>query len=127
MRTLLFVVLLSLALLPCSGEPAFDPAKLAGQWRYEDEPQHQTARYVFNADGKFTSELRQGDELLRKFSGQWTIEEGMIVYTYETDSLGKVFAGARERDRLERLDETSYTIEAGDGAHRTYWRVKEVN
>ncbi len=48
-----------------------------------------------------------------------------LVYTYEKDSVGQVGAGARERDRLIRLDESSYTIEGGDGGQRTYWRVKE--
>ncbi len=126
MRHLFVLFLLSLVLMrPCHGEPVFDQGKLAGEWRYDDEQQHQTARYIFRADGTFTAELRQGDELVRKFGGRWAFEEGMIVYTYESDSLGRVEPGMRERDRLERLDETSYTIEAGDGGHRTYWRVKE--
>ena len=111
---------------PCRAESDFDPAKLVGEWRYENEAQNQAARYVFRADDTFTAELFQGGESVRKFTGRWKIEEGMIVYTYETDSLEKVFAGARERDRLIRLDESSYTIEGGDGGQRSYWRVKEI-
>jgi hypothetical protein len=125
MRPLFLSVILSLVLFaPCRAEPPFDPAKLVGEWRYENEPQNQVARYVFGADGTFTAELFQGGESVRKFTGRWKIEEGTILYTYETDSVGKVGAGARERDRLIRLDESSYTIEGGDGGQRSYWRVK---
>ena len=127
MRPLFLSVILSLILFaPCRADSAFDPTKLVGEWRYENEPQNQQARYVFGADGTFTAELLQGGESLRKFTGRWTIEEGMmIVYTYETDSVAKVGPGSRERDRLIRLDESSYTIEGGDGGQRSYWRVKE--
>ena len=115
----------SCPLHPLQAQSAFDPAKLVGEWRYENEAQNQVARYVFRADDTFTAELFQGGESIRKFTGHWNIEEGMIIYTYETDSLEKVFAGARERDRLIRLDESSYTIEGGDGGQRSYWRMKE--
>jgi len=126
-RSFLLLLLLSLALLvPCRAEePAFDPTKLVGEWRYENEPQKQVAQYAFRADGTFTAELFQGGESVRKFEGRWKIEEGMILYTYEKDSLAQVGAGARERDRLIRLDESSYTIEGGDRGQRSYWRVKE--
>lgn len=124
-RSFLLLLVFSLtALLPLRAEQSAEEQKLVGDWRYEDAAEKQVANYSFRADGTFTSELHQNGELVRKFEGRWTIEKGMIVYIYETDSIGKVMGGARERDRLERLDESSYTIEAGDGGHRTYWRVK---
>ncbi len=124
--SLLPVMLFSLAAFaPCRAEPTVDQAKLVGEWRYENEQQKQTAKYVFRADGTFTAELLQGGESVRKFEGRWKIEDEWLVYTYEKDSVGKIGAGARERDRLIHLDESSYTIEGGDGGQRSYWRVKE--
>jgi hypothetical protein len=124
--SILPMLLFSLAAFaPCRAEPALDQAKLFGEWRYENEQQKQTAQYAFRTDGTFTAELLQGGGSVRKFEGRWQIVDTWLVYTYEKDSVGQIGAGARERDRLIRLDESSYTIEGGDGGQRTYWRVKE--
>ncbi|MBA2431046.1 MAG: hypothetical protein H0V56_02895 [Chthoniobacterales bacterium] len=105
--------------------PAFDQTKLVGEWRYVDEEAKVEARYVFRADQSYTSELWRDGELARKFEGTWAVEEGMLVYTYLKDSMDQIQTGARERDRLLRIDESSYSIQAGDGGTRTYFRVKE--
>lgn len=108
------------ALGPCVAEPPAETSKLAGTWRYQDKEQVST--YVFHPEGTFNAELRT-DEKVRKFEGLWVIEKGMITYTYKKDSYGRANSVV-ESDRLIRLDESSYTIEAGDGNQRTYWRVK---
>ena len=129
-RRLFFLLCCLLAaLLPArAAEPspgAVDQEKLVGRWRYEDQANSMTAKYEFRQDRTFTAELVQGGEVTRKFEGRWAINEGMIVYTYEKDSINQVQGGARERDRLIRIDDSSYTIEGGDRGQRTYWREKE--
>ena len=104
--------------------PPIDKQKLlVGEWRFEDEQQHILVSYVFRPNGTFTSELRQNDEQVRKLEGLWAIDGEMLVYTYTKDSLGQG-DGLKERDRLVRIDDSSYTIESGDKAQRTYFRVK---
>ncbi len=100
-----------------------EAAKLVGQWRYDDKA-GQIATYVFKDNGSYTAELRRDQNVVRKFSGLWRMADGMIVYTYLSDSLGQVNEGAVEKDRLMRIDADSYTIEAGDHLLRTYFRVK---
>jgi hypothetical protein len=68
--------------------------------------------------------MRQNGEQVRKLEGVWGIDGEMLVYTYSRDSLGQGEPGLQERDRLVRIDDSSYTIEAGDKARRTYFRVK---
>lgn len=121
---LLTLLLTSLAARSADELPA-DAQKLIGHWQYEAQGEAPGARYDFRPDGSFTAELYKGDEVQRTMSGQWKVEEGMIVYTYESDSLSQIASGARERDRLIRVDESSYTIQGGDGGQRTYWRMKE--
>ncbi len=127
MQRLLFVsVLFLLAVLaPCRADLSSEEQKLVGVWQYEDADSKTIARHTFRADSTYTAELRQGDDLLRKFEGLWRIEGDMIVYTYTSDSLEQIPAGATEKDHLVRVTENSYTIEAGDHLHRTYFRVKE--
>lgn len=104
----------------CLAEPPLETGKLVGTWRYQDKDQVST--YVFHSDGTFNAELQRGEKV-RKFQGLWAVKEGMITYTYEKDSYGRANS-VIERDRLIRLDESSYTIEAGDRNQRTYWRVR---
>ena len=122
-RCLLLLALL-VVFLPARAAQSIDKEKLVGKWRYENEQQHVLVSYVFRPDGTFTSELRQNGEQVRKLEGLWAINGEMLVYTYTNDSRGQGEPGLQERDRLVRIDESSYTIEAGDQARRTYWRVK---
>jgi uncharacterized protein (TIGR03066 family) len=122
-RCLLLLALL-VVFLPARAAQSIDKEKLVGKWRYENEQQHVLVSYVFRPDGTFTSELRQNGEQVRKLEGLWAIDGEMLVYTYTKDSLGQGEPGLQERDRLVRIDDSSYTIEAGDQAQRTYWRVK---
>jgi uncharacterized protein (TIGR03066 family) len=127
------LLILLVAFLPGGGcskekavtaEPPIDKEKLlVGEWRFEDEQQHVLVSYVFRPNGTFASELRQNGEQVRKLEGLWTLEGDLLVYTYTKDSLGQG-DGLKERDRLLRIDDSSYTIESGDKAQRTYFRVK---
>ena len=100
-----------------------DEKKFVGQWQHE-EKEGLMAQYVFRANGSYTGELRREGELVRKFEGLWRIDEGMIIYTYTSDSLAQVPIGTTEKDRIVGVSEDSYTIEAGDHLQRTYFRVK---
>ena len=123
MKRCLLLFTLLVAFLPVRAEQSIDKKKLVGQWRYEEEQQHIVVSYVFRPDGTFTSELRANGEQVRKLEGLWTIDGELLVYTYTKDSLGQG-DGLKERDRLIRIDDSSYTIESGDKAQRTYFRVK---
>ena len=118
------LVLLFAMLAPCQAELSAEEQKLVGEWEYEDEEQKTVARHIFRADSTYTAELRRGGELQRKFEGLWRIEGDKLVYTYTSDSLDQIPAGETEKDHLVRVTEDSYTIEAGDHLHRTYFRVK---
>ena len=120
-----FVLLaLLIALLPARADQPIDKQKLVGEWRYENEQEHVVVRYVFRRDGTFVSDLLRNGEQVRKEEGLWKIDGEMLVYTYTKDSRGQMEPGLEERDRLIRIDESSYTIEAGDNTPRTYFRVK---
>jgi uncharacterized protein (TIGR03066 family) len=118
-RCLLLLALL-VVFLPARAAQTTDKEKLVGTWRYQDK--EQVATYVFHPDGTFHAELRQGEKV-RKFEGLWKIRDDLITYTYKKDSYGRANSVV-ESDRLLRVDESSYTIEAGDRNQRTYWRVK---
>jgi len=118
------LLLVTMALLsPCRATLSAEEEKLVGQWQHEQE-EGPVARQVFRANGTYIAELRRGDELIRKFEGLWRLDGDMIVYTYTADSLAQIPVGTEERDHLVRVTENSYTIEAGDHLHRTYFRVK---
>ncbi len=120
---LLLALCLILATLSFAGaEPSADASKLVGTWQYKTDLQ--VATYVFRADGTFTAELKQGEEV-RKFEGKWLLLEGAITYTYTSDSEKRLGEGVKERDQLDRIDESSYTIRAADDNLRTYFRIPE--
>lgn len=121
----LLCLLLFGALVAFAAEASYSKEKLRGHWRFQDEEKGITADYTFREDDSFVAELREGGSLVRRFEGKWRIEDEWLIYTYEKDSLGQVGDGARERDRLLSLDDSSYSIEGGDRSVRTYFRVKE--
>jgi hypothetical protein len=124
MKRYLLPLAFLLAFLPAHAGQSSDKEKLIGTWRYEDATHHLAVSYIFRPDGRFTSELWQNGERARKLEGLWAIDGEMLLYIYTNDSRGQAQTDLRERDRLIRIDESSYTIEAGDQARRTYWRVK---
>ena len=125
-RTFFLLLMIAVAAVaPARGELSAEEKKLVGEWQFEEKDAQITARQVFRENGTYTAELRKAGELTRKFEGIWRIEDDKLVYTYTSDSLEQIPAGAIERDHIVSISENSYTIEAGDHLHRTYFRVKE--
>jgi hypothetical protein len=46
-----------------------------------------------------------------------------LLYTYVNDELGRIPAGATDRDKLLRVQSDSFLIEAADGSRRQYLRI----
>ena len=95
---------------------------LVGEWRYVDTAQ--SCHYIFKGDGLFTGEVTNRTRLVSKFTGRWSVEGHMILYTYISDALGRIPAGATDRDKILSVQKDSFVIEAADGSQRRYSRVK---
>jgi hypothetical protein len=95
---------------------------LVGEWRYVDPVQ--SCHYIFNGDGFFTGEVTNRAKLVSKFTGRWSMEGKTILYTYISDALGRIPAGATDRDKILRIQKDSFVIEAADGSQRRYSRIK---
>jgi hypothetical protein len=96
--------------------------ELVGDWRYADEVQ--SCRYSFSRDGSFTGEVRLQKRLVSKFTGRWSIKGQSLHYTYLSDSLGSIPAGATDRDELLEVKRDSFIIQAANGARRRYVRMR---
>lgn len=94
---------------------------LVGEWRYAD--QTQSCHYAFKEDGTFTGEVIYRTRLISKFKGRWTVNGNALLYTYLSDALGRIPAGATDRDKLLGIQKDSFLIEAADGSRRRYLRV----
>ena len=118
-RLLLFslFVLVSCAITPCDPRLA-----LVGEWLYEDAAQ--SCRYIFDKQGTFTGEVRQGGQSLSRFRGTWSVEGDALLYQYTGDELGRIPAGTRDRDKLLKTTPREFVIEATDGSRRIYRRVR---
>jgi hypothetical protein len=46
-----------------------------------------------------------------------------LLYTYLSDALGRIPAGATDRDKLLGIQKDFFLIEAADGSRRRYLRV----
>jgi hypothetical protein len=114
-------LLLSAASPAPEATPSAQSAALVGTWRYSND--EQTVTYLFERNGTFTAESKTANSV-RTFRGLWELKDNVITYTFTSDSGGGQIEGKQDADRLERIDETSLAIVAGDGTHRTYWRVK---
>ncbi|MEY2561054.1 MAG: hypothetical protein QOG51_1469 [Verrucomicrobiota bacterium] len=95
---------------------------LLGEWRYVDRVQ--SCHYVFNDNGLFAGEVTLRAKLVSKFTGRWSVEGKTILYTYLSDALGRIPAGAKDRDKLLSIQKDSFVIEAADGSQRRYSRIK---
>ena len=98
-----------------------EAVELVGTWRYSNDQQLTT--YSFERNGTFTAALKT-ETGTRTFSGLWELKDGSINYTFTSDSADRQLEGKQDADRLERIDQSSFVIIAGDGTRRTYWRVK---
>lgn len=96
--------------------------QLVGDWRYADEIQ--SCRYSFSRDGSFTGEVRLRTKLVSKFTGRWSITGKSLNYTYLSDALGRIPAGATDRDELLEVKKDSFVIQAANGDRRRYVRMR---
>ena len=114
---LIFCLLASCASLPSDGRNA-----VVGQWRYADDVQ--SCDYHFEKDGSFTGQVRLQGKLVSKFRGTWSVQSDHLLYTYISDELARIPAGATDRDKLLSVDKDSFLIEAADGSRRRYSRIR---
>ena len=116
------LILISCLLASCASLPSGGSDSLAGEWKYADKVQ--SCRYHFRKDGRFTGEVRLREKLVSKFAGTWAVEGDRLLYTYLGDELGRIPAGATDRDRLLSVEKDSFLIEAADGSRRRYLRIR---
>ena len=116
------LVLISCLLASCASLPSAKRDSLAGEWRYADNVQ--SCRDHFRKDGRFTGEVKVRAKLVSKFTGTWAVEGDRLLYTYLGDELGRIPAGATDRDRLLNVEKDSFLIEAADGSRRRYMRIR---
>jgi hypothetical protein len=117
------VLALTLCLMAsCAGLRSSSPSSLAGEWRYADKIQG--CHYVFNRDGSFKGEVVYHAKLISKFTGRWSVDGDTLLYTYISDALDRIPAGATDRDKLLSVHREFFIIEAADGSQRKYLRVR---
>jgi hypothetical protein len=116
---LAFVSLLSLA--ACATVNSTNRTRqLVGDWRYAD--QVQSCHYSFKNDGSFTGEVKLRRKLISKFGGRWSVRGQTLLYRYVSDALGRIPAGATDRDQLLEIKKDSFLIQAANGERRRYVR-----
>jgi hypothetical protein len=115
-------VLISCLLASCASPPSVRRDSLVGEWRYADDIH--SCRYHFKRDGRFTGEVTSRAKLVSKFTGTWAVQGDRLLYTYISDELGRIPAGATDRDKLLSLQRDSFLIEAADGNRRRYLRIR---
>lgn len=117
------LALLSAALLAgCATVERDSRAPFVGNWLYADEVQ--SCRYLFQADGSFSGEVKQHKKTISRFTGHWRVEQQALLYTYVSDAFGRIPAGATDRDRVLQVGPDSFQIEAANGERREYRRVR---
>ena len=106
----------------CAGLQSSSPGSLVGEWRYADKIQ--SCHYVFNRDGSFKGEVVYHGKLISKFTGRWLVNGDTLLYTYISDVLDRIPAGATDRDKLLSVRREFFIIEAADGSRRKYLRIR---
>jgi hypothetical protein len=106
----------------CAGVRPQSPSSLVGEWRYADRIQ--ACHYVFNRDGSFEGDVVYHAKLISKFKGRWSVADDILLYTYVSDALHRIPAGATDRDKLLSVHREFFVIEAVDGSKRKYHRVR---
>jgi hypothetical protein len=114
-----FISLLSIAACTSLDGRTAD-RQLVGDWRYADRVQ--SCHYSFKGDGTFTGEVRMRSKLVSKFAGRWSVKGNALFYRYLSDALGRIPAGATDRDQLLEITKDSFVIRAANGDRRRYLR-----
>lgn len=117
---LAFISLLSLAACTTVGSSSRG-RQLVGSWRFVD--QVQSCQYSFKGDGSFTGEVKLRKTLISKFEGRWSVRGQTLLYSYVSDALGRIPAGATDRDQLLEIGKDSFVIQAANGERRRYARI----
>jgi hypothetical protein len=117
---LAFISLLLLAACATVDSPG-GARRLVGNWRYTD--QLQSCQYSFKNDGSFTGEVKLRKKLISKFTGRWSVRGHTLLYSYVSDALGRIPAGATDRDQLLEIRKDSFVIQAANGERRRYLRM----
>ena len=110
-----------LSLAGCVGAGRQSRADLVGHWRYADSTQ--SCDYSFKADGSFTGLVRQQAKIVSSFTGRWTVRGDTLLYTYVSDTFGRIPTGATDRDQLLEIRRDSFLIQAANGDKRRYKRI----
>jgi hypothetical protein len=92
-----------------------------GNWRYTD--QVQSCQYSFKNDSSFTGEVKLRKKLISKFKGRWSVRGETLLYSYESDALGRIPPGATDRDQVLEITKDSFVIQAANGERRRYVRM----
>lgn len=116
------LALLCCLMASCAGLQSRAASGLVGEWRYADKIQ--SCRYVFKRDGSFSGEVIYRKKLISKFTGRWAVDGKNLLYTYTSDALDRIPAGATDRDKLLTVRQEFFIIEAADGSNRKYLRVQ---
>ena len=95
--------------------------QLVGNWRYKDEVQ--SCQYSFKSDGLFTGEVKLRKKLISEFKGRWSIRGQTLLYSYVSDALGRIPAGATDRDQILEIRKDFFVIQAANGDRRRYERI----
>jgi hypothetical protein len=119
MKAVFALILCSLT--SCAGLQSRSPSSLVGEWRYADKIQG--CHYVFSRNGTFHGDVVYHGRTISKFTGRWSVNGDALLYTYISDALNRIPAGATDRDRLLRVEREFFIIEAADGSKRKYRRV----
>jgi len=106
----------------CADLPSRYPSSLVGEWRYADKIQG--CHYVFNPDGTFRGDVVFHARLISKFTGRWSVRGDTLFYSYVSDALDRIPAGATDRDKLLSVQSEFFIIEAADGSKRKYLRIR---
>lgn len=113
--------LLCCLMASCAGVQSPSATGLLGEWRYADKIQ--SCHYVFRRDGSFSGEVIYRKKLISKFTGRWSVHGNNLLYTYTSDLLERIPAGATDRDKLLSVRKDFFIIEAADGSRRKYLRL----
>src|SRR4051812_4299280 len=92
------IALVALLLVSCATGGGTAASKLLGRWRSTN--QDQTAEYVFAGNGTFSGNVSSHGATVSRFTGNWSVRDGAILYEYTSDPTGTIPVGTRDRDRL---------------------------
>jgi hypothetical protein len=122
MKAVLAFISLLLLTACATVDPPSRARELVGNWRYTDRVQ--SCQYSFKSDGFFTGEVKLRKKLISKFKGRWSVRGQTLLYSYVSDTLRRIPAGATDRDQLLEIKQDAFVIQAANGERRRYVRIQ---